>query len=349
MKKQIKCFILISFFISLCCVTKVTGHAQTTRFTVTPELPQNQVSDVTYFDLLVNHETEQNLTVALHNTSPDPLTIKASALNSYTASTGIIAYQAEQTAEENQGISFSELIENPRQTIQLAPGESYQVHFTLSMKGKEFAGEILGVFAFEEEPSETTESQQTNLQANYKIQQGVRLRQNVATMPDPQLSLINSEAAERNGSAALKSSIRNSQPTAFGKISVKTIIREQDSGNKVGGFSAENFQIAPNSVLELFSAFDQNILEPGTYLLRIELNAPKGTLVFEDSVVVDRKQANLINRQTTLGAAYLQKQYWFYALGILLFLLVLLLLFFLYKRRKKAEADDAPAMQEESE
>lgn len=349
MKKQIKCFILISFFISLCCVTKVTGHAQTTRFTVTPELPQNQVSDVSYFDLLVNHETEQNLTVALHNTSLDPLTIKASALNSYTASTGIIAYQAEQTAEENQGISFSELIENPRQTIQLAPGESYQVHFTLSMKGKEFAGEILGVFAFEEEPSETTESQQTNLQANYKIQQGVRLRQNVATMPDPQLSLINSEAAERNGSAALKSSIRNSQPTAFGKISVKTIIREQDSGNKVGGFSAENFQIAPNSVLELFSAFDQNILEPGTYLLRIELNAPKGTWVFEDSVVVDRKQANLINRQTTLGTAYLQKQYWFYALGILLFLLVLLLLFFLYKRRKKAEADDAPTMQEESE
>ena len=349
MKKQIKCFVLISFFISLCCVTKVTGHAQTTRFTVTPELPQNQVSDVTYFDLLVNHETEQNLTVALHNTSLDPLTIKASALNSYTASTGIIAYQAEQTAEENQGISFSELIENPRQTIQLAPGESYQVHFTLSMKGKEFAGEILGVFAFEEEPSETTESQQTNLQANYKIQQGVRLRQNVATMPDAQLSLINSEAAERNGSAALKSSIRNSQPTAFGKISVKTIIREQDSGNKVGGFSAENFQIAPNSVLELFSAFDQNILEPGAYLLRIELNAPKGTWVFEDSVVVDRKQANLINRQTTLGAAYLQKQYWFYALGILLFLLVLLLLFFLYKRRKKAEADDAPTMQEESE
>ncbi|MBV6375126.1 DUF916 and DUF3324 domain-containing protein [Enterococcus casseliflavus] len=349
MKKQIKCFVLISFFISLCCFMKVTGHAQTTRFTVTPELPQNQVSDVSYFDLLVNHETEQNLTVALHNTSPDPLTIKASALNSYTTSTGIIAYQAEQTAEENQGISFSELIENPRQTIQLAPGESYQVHFTLSMKGKEFAGEILGVFAFEEEPSETTESQQTNLQANYKIQQGVRLRQNVATMPDPQLSLINSEAAERNGSAALKSSIRNSQPTAFGKISVKTIIREQDSGNKVGGFSAENFQIAPNSVLELFSTFDQNILEPGTYLLRIELNAPKGTWVFEDSVVVDRKQANLINRQTTLGAAYLQKQYWFYALGILLFLLVLLLLFFLYKRRKKAEADDAPAMQEESE
>ncbi|MFT0190731.1 DUF916 and DUF3324 domain-containing protein [Candidatus Enterococcus avicola] len=349
MKKQIKCFVLISFFISLCCFTKVTGHAQTTRFTVTPELPQNQVSDVSYFDLLVNHETEQNLTVALHNTSSDPLTIKATALNSYTASTGIIAYQAEQTAEENQGISFSELIENPRQTIKLDPGESYQVYFTLSLKGTDFAGEILGVFAFEEEPSETTESQQTNLQANYKIQQGVRLRQNVATLPDPQLSLINSEAVERNGSAALKSSIRNSQPTAFGKISVKTIIREQDSSNKVGGFSAENFQIAPNSVLELFSAFDQNILEPGAYLLRIELNAPKGTWVFEDSVVVDRKQAHLVNRQTTLGAAYLQKQYWFYALGILLFLLVLLLLFFLYKRCKKAEADNAPVMQEESE
>ena len=349
MKKQIKWLVLISFFISLFCFVKVTGYAQTTRFTVTPELPQNQLSDVSYFDLLVTDETKQDLTVALHNTSSDALTIKATALNRYTASTGIIAYQAEQTSEENQGISFSQLIENPRQTIKLGPGESHQVHFTLSMKGEEFAGEILGVFAFEEEPSETTESQQTNLQANYKIQQGIRLRQNVATMPDPQLSLINSEAVERNGSAALKSSIRNSQPTAFGKISVKTIIREQDSGNKVGGFSAEDFQIAPNSVLELFSAFDQNILEPGTYMLRIELNAPKGTWVFEDSVVVDRKQAKLINRQTTLGAAYLQKQYWLYAGGILLFLLVLLLLFIFYKRRNKAEVDDGLAVKEESE
>jgi hypothetical protein len=168
-------------------------------------------------------------------------------------------------------------------------------------------------------------------------------------MPDPQLSLVNSEAVERYGSTALKSRIRNDQPTAFGNITVKTVIREQDSGNKVGGFSAENFQIAPNSVLELFSAFDQNILEPGTYLLRIELNAPKGTWVFEDSVVVDRKQANLINRQTTLGAAYLQKQYWLYAGGLLLFLFVLLLLFILYRRRKKAEADVRLSVQEESE
>jgi len=79
------------------------------------------------------------------------------------------------------------------------------------------------------------------------------------------------------------------------------------------------------------------------------LNAPKGTWVFEDSVVVDRKQAKLINRQTTLGAAYLQKQYWLYAGGILLFLLVLLLLFIFYKRRNKAEVDDGLAVKEESE
>ena len=315
MRRLLQNAVWIFLFISFVYFPVTRGYAETPRFTVIPELPQNQLSDVSYFDLLVTDETKQDLTVALHNTSSDALTIKATALNSYTASTGIIAYQAEQTAEENQGISFSQLIENPRQTIKLGPGESHQVHFTLSMKGEEFAGEILGVFAFEEEPSETTESQQTNLQANYKIQQGIRLR----------------------------------QPTAFGKISVKTIIREQDSGNKVGGFSAEDFQIAPNSVLELFSAFDQNILEPGTYMLRIELNAPKGTWVFEDSVVVDRKQAKLINRQTTLGAAYLQKQYWLYAGGILLFLLVLLLLFIFYKRRNKAEVDDGLAVKEESE
>lgn len=345
MKKQIKWLVLISFFISLFCFIKVTGYAQTTRFTVTPELPQNQLSDVSYFDLLVTDETKQDLTVALHNTSSETLTIRAAALNSFTASSGIIAYQEEETAEENEGISFTTLISNPSQTVELKPGETTQIAFLLSMDKRKFNGEILGVFSFEEELPETVDRQETNLQANYKIQQGVRLRQRIDSLPLPELDLIETKAKERNGVATLMSRIRNNQPTAFGKIAVTTTIREKESNTRVGGFSAENFQMAPNSILSLFSEFDQEILEPGTYTLRIELTAPKGSWVFDDTIVIDRTVANQVNQKTMLGAASLKNNVWLWIVGLLLFLVILLLvlLFLWYIRQKKDKgAGDDP-------
>lgn len=337
MKKPIKCFVLISFFISLCCVTKVTGHAQTTRFTVTPELPQNQVSDVTYFDLLVNHETEQNLIVALHNTSSETLTIQASALNSYTAATGIIAYQAAETAKDFGGVSFTTLIKKPNQMIQLEPGETRQVVFPLSMNDKRFTGEIIGAFSFEEEQKEGQEAEETSLTSTYKIVQGVRLRQQLDALPDPELSLIKSEAVEKDGIASLKSRIENDQPVAFGKIAVKTVIREQDSDSVVGGFTAESFQFGPNSTMDLYSAFDEEIVEPGTYHIQIELSAPRGTWVFEDSVTVSRPEAETINRKTIVGSGSLHSNRWVYIVAVVILLLISSLLLLMYLRRKKSK------------
>ena len=45
------------------------------------------------------------------------------------------------------------------------------------------------------------------------------------------------------------------------------------------GFTAESFQFGPNSTLDLYSAFDEEIVEPGTYHIQIELSAPRGTWV----------------------------------------------------------------------
>ena len=103
-----------SFYLSALFIFPVTrGYAETPRFTVIPELPQNQASEATYFDLLVNKETVQELIIAVHNTSSEEITITADALNSYSASTGIISYQRKKTAEYYGGKSFTSFVSNP--------------------------------------------------------------------------------------------------------------------------------------------------------------------------------------------------------------------------------------------
>lgn len=123
-------------------------EAETTAFTVTPEYPENQVSEATYFDLYLQ-ENKQTLTLLVTNTSEQTLQVKASALNSYTTSTGIIAYQSRETAEMYQGQSFTQFVEPKQQIISLKPSESKKVSFQLDSQRQKITGEVLGAFAFE--------------------------------------------------------------------------------------------------------------------------------------------------------------------------------------------------------
>ena len=113
MRRLLQNAVWIFLFISFVSFPVTRGYAETTRFTVIPELPQNQASEATYFDLLVNKETVQELIIAVHNTSSEEITITADALNSYSASTGIISYQRKKTAEDYGGKSFTSFVSNP--------------------------------------------------------------------------------------------------------------------------------------------------------------------------------------------------------------------------------------------
>ena len=59
---------------------------------------------------------------------------------------------------------------------------------------------------------------------------------------------------------------------------MNTTIRDKNQAI-VGGFKSENFQFAQNSVLDLYSEFEQEELKPGTYTIRIELSSQRGTWV----------------------------------------------------------------------
>ncbi|WP_430611754.1 DUF916 and DUF3324 domain-containing protein [Enterococcus sp. DIV0876] len=332
------CVFLILFIVYL-CFFHVVGYAETTKFTVSPVLPQNQLNEASYFDLLVNKDTEQEIKIALRNTSSEELTVAADARNSYTTSTGLIAYQKKATAEDFSGVSFTRFVTTPHQIISLQPYEERIISFMLSMKHTEFAGEILGAFLFEEVTASdqmTPTESGTNLLSAYQYQIGIRMRQSVQSLPKPELSLIATSAVAHSGMPAIKSSISNNQPVAFGQISVRSIIRKKNNDTIIGRFRADNYQFAPHSVLELFTDFDQQALEVGTYTTWVELTSKQGTWVFEDTVEIDRQLRRSINEETRYAATNRKEQVRYYVLLFIIIILMSIILWLVFARRKRA-------------
>jgi cytochrome c1 len=320
-------------------IDPLTAEAESTAFTVIPSFPENQVSEATYFDLHVNGETKQELSVVLQNTTDQPLEIEAQALNSYTTSTGIISYQKTETAEKNKGRSFTKLIEPKQQRIRVMPNEAKAVSFTLDMKKQNITGEILGAFSFAVIPSETKETDNTMIQARYETQVGVRLRTELTDLPSPNLTLVKTEPIVKNDNAAIQSTVKNDQPVAFGKVKVNITIAEKETKKNVGEKEVENYQIAPNSTIPLVTELNTEQLEPGEYTTHIELTSPKGHWVFDDSFTVSAANAKTINQKTVYAEKYENKNILIYVLifFILLLLLVILYLGWKYYRSKKIQ------------
>ncbi|MBF8808304.1 MAG: DUF916 and DUF3324 domain-containing protein [Enterococcus lacertideformus] len=342
-KKNKKVLLLLVFFSGFFLwnsnFKSLIVKAETTAFTVLPSFPENQVSDATYFDLHVKEETEQILMIVVQNTTDQALIIEATALNSYTTSTGIIAYQIAKTAEKNQGHSFTEFIEPKKQQIKLKPNEAKEVLFTLKLNKQNIIGEILGAFSFELlSPKAKTAQKESMIQTRYVTQLGIRLRSELTELPSPNLTLIKTEPIVKNSYAAIQSTIKNDQPVAFGNIRVHTTIYNKKTKKNVGEKKAENYQFAPNSTLPLITDLASEQLETGDYTTHIELTSSKGNWNFDDSFTVTKTSAKSINQKTVY--AQKDKNNWLIYLLLLFITLLLAIILFLgwrYYQVKKSQ------------
>ncbi|MGN8982823.1 DUF916 and DUF3324 domain-containing protein [Enterococcus villorum] len=341
-KKILLALIFFSSFFFLCInVGHLSVEAETTAFTVLPSFPENQVSDATYFDLLVKEETKETLTMIVQNTSDQTLEIEGSALNSYTTSTGIIAYQKTETAEKNQGYSFTRFIEPKQQKIKLKPNEAKEVSFTLDLKKQKITGEILGVFSFDIVSDDTKESNKdTMIQARYVTQVGIRLRNGLTELPSPNLSLEKTEPIVKNDNAVIQSTIKNDQPTAFGGVKVQTTIYAKKNNKIVGEKKIENYQIAPNSTIPLITELETKQLDPGDYTTHIEVTSSKGQWSFDDSFTVSKEKAKSINQKTVYAQDDNKNMLVFLLVSFILVLLVIILwLTWKYYQSKKSQSE----------
>lgn len=157
-------------------------QASEAGYGVSPLLPDNQLGDVSYFNLFVRPGATQELSLQLTNQETEPKTLQIIPTTAITTQQGVIDYTAK-TAELSRGPVISELI-SPAQTVELTAKETKIVSFTLSMPKKSFQGVLLGSFLIQEVGQLTSNEGINNL---FVYQIGLMLREN-KTLPKPDVS-----------------------------------------------------------------------------------------------------------------------------------------------------------------
>ena len=93
--------------------------AEGAGFTISPALPQNQIDQSTYFNLLVKPGETQRLLIYVKNTTKTAKKLKVSPVSAFTQTNGTIGYYPNDHKDDSAEYTFSQLAGEPK-TIDLA-------------------------------------------------------------------------------------------------------------------------------------------------------------------------------------------------------------------------------------
>ncbi|GAB3064297.1 DUF916 and DUF3324 domain-containing protein [Salinicoccus sesuvii] len=326
--------ILISFIFSISA-----SADERVGFSIEAQLPDNQIdASVTYYDLRVDSDEEQTLTLTIYNHENEPLLVKGQVLNASTNSNGLVVYE-DKEVDESLSEPITELVELSQDEWRIPAGQSITIEAQLNMIDTSFDGIKLGGLRFEKADDEDDESEGVSIQNKYAYVIGVRLSQNDNEV-EPELELDSIIPGLVNYRTAVTANIRNTQPIMMSDMKIKATVFRGDETEPLHAVEQEEIKMAPNSVMPFVINWENSRLEAGEY--RLEMTATDGEngwrwdedfqISTEDETI--NEEAVELDESTDGQSA----QLWLIiGLGVLLVVIVILI-FYIRKLKKKSGA-----------
>ena len=310
---------------------------------VKANIPENQIDKkVTYFDLLVKPGDTQSISLTLTNSGPEEIILGIKTNTAATNKNGVIDYsKSEGDKDSSLEVNFSDIIEGPEE-VTLAPNESKDVTFEISIPKEEFQGTVLGGFYIYKIGGETEQEQEQNVQIKneYSYVIAVKLTESEEKIL-PELVLNDVKPGLENYRTAVTANIQNIKPTIIDKLHIKAVVTEKGKETVIHQMVKDDMNMAPNSSFDFPISWDNKPLMPGTYTLKLESTSSEGEWKFEKDFKIDGEVSKELNTE----AVELEKDnYWIYivigALGLLLVSFIVVLLYKMNKLKSKLTNDD---------
>lgn len=334
-KRTLKVLVPLFVFIFGCLIGTLNVWAQDADYEVKAIPSDKQVDQAkTYFDLRLNPEDQQTITVTVSNKSDQERTINTKVKNATTNSNGVVEYI---NSDRNQSIDLpydlSKLVKANTAKITLAPHESKDVDYTITMPKKDFSGILSGGIIFtsenkEEKSKESTADVAINNQFGYVIALVLHGKKEVS----PDLKLSEVSLGQVNNRNTVFAHLANPKAAYLNKLNVNVKIKKKNSDNVLYETEKKGLQMAPNSVFNYPVSLQETEFKPGKYLLAVHAESKGKKWDFEEEFEIKAKEAKKLNDQ-----AYIHHDKNSYLLYIILFLVLLLLIFIyiLYRRRQQ--------------
>lgn len=246
--------VLMVVALGFCLVTgaEATEKQQETgmSFTYGNKVPENQLKEGAFFDLLVAQGQEQVLETDLTNLTNQDLTINVSVSNATTTGAGVIDYgpsQDQHTANLTHGLT--DILEAPA-SIKLPKNGKTTLKMTLKIPAESIKGVVLGGIHLQQEVDQMKplkDSVSVTNQYAYIFSVSIRETEDIPAF------VFESAGAtvDPNNKSIVNVNVSNQVPRIIKGMIVETLVTPKNSEEVLAEQRLENAKMAPNSMMSI--------------------------------------------------------------------------------------------------
>lgn len=324
--------------------TTQNTNAEEFTFNVEPIRHPNQVSEASYFDLLVEPDSSHSLLVNLTNNQDVPIIINADVVNGGTAVNGDSSvYEIDSKIDESMKYPLTTLIDSQR-SITVPAKSELTATFKLKTPNETFEGKIIGGIRFSSENSVAEEQSDENAivfenVVNYVV--GVQIQQDLK-VPDSNLNLKKNGISAINFLPSFTSTIQNDQSVLMRNVEIFGEIHNSKN-ELVGSIDKAQSVIMPNSSFDVSYTSLNNKIESGNYSMYLKIRENDNIWEWKETFKISFDEVDQINGEVQQVYPDTSPNYMPWIIGLMSLLLVIILLLFilLFKRRKEDEEEEA--------
>ncbi|MGG5340418.1 hypothetical protein IGJ48_003171 [Enterococcus pernyi] len=303
-------------------------------FSVSPNYNEAQNKESSFFDLLVQPNSKQTISITVTNTGKEGSNYTIKVIQASTNKNGVIDYTDIKSKplgsvpfEVNKQASYEE-------KIKLSAGETKQVPITLSIPDKPFKGEVLGGVNVTKEISKQDKTPQLVNQYSYVI--GLRIREGIENS-ERELYAGEVKPVVSFGKAGITVPISNDQANTIGKLTVESVLKRE--GKEIKKETYRDREIAPNSVYPYSLSWDKKDYVPGSYQLSIVVtDAQSHKWYFNKEFTLKAEEVNDV-KNTAVHPPKEEHQWIWWLIGLFV-VIILGLIIYIFNNKKGKEVKE---------
>lgn len=304
-------------------------------FSVSPNYNEAQNKESSFFDLLVQPNSKQTISITVTNTSNEKSNYTVKVIQASTNKNGVIDYTDSKSKplgtvpfELNKQASYEE-------KIKLSAGETKQVPITLSIPDKPFKGEVLGGVNVTKEILKQDKTPQLVNQYSYVI--GLRIREGTENS-ERELSAGEVNPVVSFGKTGITVPISNAQANTMGKLTVESVLKRD--GKEIKKDTYKDREIAPNSVYPYSLSWDKQDYVPGNYQLSIVVtDAQSHKWSFNKEFTLKAEEVTEV-KNAAVHPPKEGHQWMWWLIGLFVVIILGLIIYILNNKKRKEEKND---------
>lgn len=307
-RKKVGVFCLFLFFTFFIIVPKVEATEEMkTKFTVTPVLPENQVSGTSsYYDLILAPKQSSTIVLDIKNKTDEKLSIVLTLANASTNDNGLIVYNDfDKPLDSSLKVPLTDLVTLENEEVSVPPHQTVSAKMKVKGLDQPIKGVVLGgVYAHLKDEKEE-ESQTTGLTSRYGFNVAIAMRsaENAPLTEVNQLKLTKVTPTIALGAKSLKAVIQNPYAAIFPEVRLEGQVIKKGSSKKIAQRTLKNVRFAPNSSMNFHLDLGKQPLDAGTYIFTgraILQQDEQQSWPFQQEFTINTREAKKLNQEATV-------------------------------------------------